>query len=349
MKKLNIIILAMIFSTVVGFGQANPTINILMQPASLSLYTNGILRVNTCNLGNTPIVSNSLRIIVTAGPNAEIIGIQAGSDPRYTITLLDPGAGNTIHLVNTNGTIGVVNCLDINLIVKGKVVSPAATITGSIGYIDANNPLLGGAPNSSQGNASTGDDNSTTSLAVTDFLPIKLESFNANLVDCKSDLTWTTSAEENFRKFEVEMSVDGKNFETVGIVNSKGVSGNGSTYKFKHEGKNGSLYYRLKSVDNNGSYSYSDVINVNRDCDKRKISLYPNPAADVLTVDVINSDVSSSIEAIGVLYNSVGKEVGRYNILNDKNYLDVSKQPSGAYVLKISGNDVNENYQVVIE
>lgn len=332
-----------------GISQtADPSINILMQPASVSLYTTGNLEVTLCNEGFTPIVANSLRATITVQLNAEIMGINLGtSDPQWTQTSLTTGNANTIMLVNTIGTMESGECVDVNLTVKGKVLG-FGEIASNLVYINANNPLLGGAPNSSQGNT-VGNDNSETSLTVTAFLPIKLESFQGNLVNCKTELDWKTSAEDNLKNYEVEYSVDGKTFVTVGVVTGKGKNGDGSSYSFTHTPRNGVAYYRLKSVDNNTSFSYSEVINVTKSCDKRTVSIYPNPSSDNMVVSIDNPVYDAGVNETGILYNSEGREVQKLSFQNGTNNVDVSMLSSGIYVLKIITKDGNENYQVIIE
>jgi gliding motility-associated-like protein len=157
-----------------GYSQnADPGIGILMSPASLSQGSAGILSASVGNYSNNTIVSNSLRVTISVGANAEILGIAAGSDPRWSQLTLTTGSANTIRLTNTGGGFSSFDVGDILLTVRGNVVSDPDTILGNIVYIAATNPLLCIVPNcaspplnASQGNASNPNDNSQTSLAV---------------------------------------------------------------------------------------------------------------------------------------------------------------------------------------
>ena len=153
-------------------GNADPGIGILMVPATVTQGDTGSLSAGVGNYGNGTIVTNSLRVTISVGSDAEIIGIAPGSDPRWTLLTLSSGSGNTIRLKNTNGGFGSFDVGYIILTVRGNVVSGPDLIFGNIVYISANNPLLCGVCppiplNVSQGNASTTNDNSQTSLAVT--------------------------------------------------------------------------------------------------------------------------------------------------------------------------------------
>ena len=151
---------------------ADPGIGILMVPATVTQGGTGTLSAGVGNYGNSTIVANSLRVTISVGTDAEIIGIASGSDSRWTLLSLTSGSGNTIRLKNTDGGFGAFDVGYILLTVRGNVVSGPDLIFGNIVYIAANNPLLCGiCPpiplNASQGNASTSNDNSQTSLAVT--------------------------------------------------------------------------------------------------------------------------------------------------------------------------------------
>jgi len=175
MKTLNklIILFFIVFVFISkGYSQnADPGIGILMAQSSVAQGSTEILRATVGNYGNSTIVSNSLRVTISVGTNVEIIGIAAGSDPRWSQLTLTTGSANTIRLTNTGGGFTSFDIGDILLIVKGNVLSTPTIISGNIVYITANNPLLcGGCAfpplNASQGNASNPNDNSQTSLAV---------------------------------------------------------------------------------------------------------------------------------------------------------------------------------------
>jgi hypothetical protein len=165
---------------------ADPGIAILMSPASVDLDANGVLTATVGNYGNQTIAANSLRVTISVGADAEILGIAtAGSDSRWTVlTSLLVGPANTIRLTNSGGGFGPFDVGDIVLDVTGIAESGPDVILGNIVYITAANPLLcqgASCPsylNASQGNARNAvdpntvnqlasNDNSSTSLAVT--------------------------------------------------------------------------------------------------------------------------------------------------------------------------------------
>jgi hypothetical protein len=156
-----------------GYSQnADPGIGILMLPSSVSIGSTGILKATVGNYGNNTIDSNSLRVTISVGASAEILGIASGSDIRWSQLTLTTGSANTITLTNTG--FGSFDVGDILLTIRGNIVSTPDIILGNIVYIDAINPLLCIVPdcaspplNTSQGNASISNNNSETSLTVT--------------------------------------------------------------------------------------------------------------------------------------------------------------------------------------
>lgn len=102
-------------------------------------------------------------------------------------------------------------------------------------------------------------------------LPVELTSFTASLLEPHVELNWETASEENADFFAVERSEDGKDFSQVGSVQAAGNSDVPLQYRFVDEQAakrfSGSLFYRLRTVDFDGSYEYSDITSVILDND----------------------------------------------------------------------------------
>lgn len=100
-------------------------------------------------------------------------------------------------------------------------------------------------------------------------LPIELISFEGFEVNCNNFLRWITTSEVNFNKFELERSVDGVNFINISTIKSNETH----NYSFIDNYFNSDLtYYRLKQIDNNSTFKYSNIIDIYSNCsDKRKI------------------------------------------------------------------------------
>jgi Secretion system C-terminal sorting domain len=97
-------------------------------------------------------------------------------------------------------------------------------------------------------------------------LPVKYASFGAVAFDNAVTLKWVSEEETNNKHFEVERSLDGTNFKTIGIALDGFATGTRKNYQFKDnaaELQNKTIaYYRLKQVDNNGASNYTNTLAV---------------------------------------------------------------------------------------
>ena len=135
-------------------------------------------------------------------------------------------------------------------------------------------------------------------------LPVELSSFKGSNVDAGIALEWITDSELNNEGFEVEFSVDARSFETIAFVNGNGTTDQTQTYDFLHKtNRPGSLYYRLKQMDFDGVFEYSDVIEVMREkSNDGNIVIFPNPAKEAFTINVSNPDrLNSSVKVTDLL------------------------------------------------
>ena len=104
-------------------------------------------------------------------------------------------------------------------------------------------------------------------------LPIYLSSFTGENEGRIHHLYWITEQEINSSHFEIEKSNDGFNFHSIGSVRAT----NSNPYEFTDDGvKVGVTYYRLKMVDLDQSFIYSDIIALEADYDVN-VNIYPNP------------------------------------------------------------------------
>ncbi len=149
-------------------------------------------------------------------------------------------------------------------------------------------------------------------------LPVELISFNASVHDSKVKLNWTTATEVNNLGYEIQRSQNSKiksqNWEKIGYVNGHGNSTTTISYEFTDNNlKGGSYSYRLKQIDLDGSYTYSNTVEVNLDV-PIKFSLsqnYPNPFNPTTTIKYSIPDVGTSLMKYVQLkvYDILGREI----------------------------------------
>ncbi|MBN2729044.1 MAG: hypothetical protein JXR53_07450, partial [Bacteroidales bacterium] len=140
-------------------------------------------------------------------------------------------------------------------------------------------------------------------------LPVELVSFTSECSENGTLLSWSTASEQNNMGFEVERSTDLKNWITISKIQGAGNSNQIVDYSFTDlEGVGSLYYYRLKQIDFNGKYAYSNVIE--SDCISfeglSEIVILPNPVADNLNVKL---SVALDESAIVYIQDMYGKTV----------------------------------------
>lgn len=177
--------------------------------------------------------------------------------------------------------------------------------------------LLGGNPTA----------NRTTSGAQ----PVALVSFEGTFAPNTVDLKWTTAQEINSAWFEIERSEDGNYFSGIGTVAASGNSQSSVDYAYSDNhplSSSGKLFYRLRIVDKDGAYEYSNIVVVNIPQSGR-FTLAPNPARDLVT---ISAGWINTIEVRDIS----GKLMTRMQVNSPKYLLDVSSFQPGIYVVSIA-------------
>ncbi len=184
-------------------------------------------------------------------------------------------------------------------------------------------------------------------------MPVELVNFAAQIIDGKINLFWQTATEINNHKFVVERcySSPAEKWEKVGEITGNGTSTTINNYSFiDNNVKEGNYLYRLKQIDYDGSYQYSNSINVSL-INPLEFSLkqnYPNPFNPSTT---ISYSIASASDVNITVYNIIGKAItelvnsrqqaGTYNI--NFNAKDLS---SGIYFAKISAGNFSKTIKM---
>jgi hypothetical protein len=166
-------------------------------------------------------------------------------------------------------------------------------------------------------------------------LPLQLKSFTAVAQPDGTSLNWETLSETNTSHFDIESSSNAQQFNKIGNVTAKGNSTDVNNYTFTDAVKNEVVFYRLKMVDKDGSFTYSRIVTV-RSKKGVKWQLFPNPAADVLQLQIPSAQKT---EATVTIHDMVGRVMYR-NVLilqagNNAVSLPVNHLPKGRYTLQL--------------
>jgi hypothetical protein len=175
-------------------------------------------------------------------------------------------------------------------------------------------------------------------------LPIKLESFTAMLNNTanKVDLRWVTSSEKNTSHFAIEKSTDGNTFTDAGMVFAYGNSSEKVNYTFTDNITGTSakvIYYRLRSVDADGSVDYSDtrMIRVSKQTEQTiAVLTYPNPVTTELRITIPAQWQGKQVTY--ELFNPNGSAAKRLATANSSQTetLDLAKLAPGFYMVKVT-------------
>lgn len=183
-------------------------------------------------------------------------------------------------------------------------------------------------------------------ISNTALLPVKLSSFGVKVVNDVAEISWITDAEMNANHFEVERSNDAQTWGTAGSVRANGNTSVVSSYNFKDALKvGGKYYYRLKMVDQDGSYTYSPVRSINAE-GTIEMNIYPNPASEYV---MIRSKKGTDDKLTIQLLNQTGQIVKQLNG-NGNSVLSVNGFNSGNYFVRvINANGSIQSFKLMIK
>jgi len=189
-------------------------------------------------------------------------------------------------------------------------------------------------------------------------IPVELTSFTAKVSDGEVLLNWVTATEKNNLGFEVERKNEQLNngaWQSIGFVDGNGTTTEAQSYSFSDDISSinaSSLSYRLKQIDFNGVFEYSDVVNVTNlaPADYVLEQNYPNPFNPSTT---IKFGIPEKSNVVLTVYNSLGAEVatlvnevreaGSYTIdFNADNF------SSGIYYYKIASGNFIETKKMIL-
>ncbi len=130
-----------------------------------------------------------------------------------------------------------------------------------------------------------GGNNCGVTFFGTSTLPVEWGAIVVENDGQNNHLFWKTEVEINNEYFEIQYSGDGETFRTIGKVEGAGTSSESVDYEFVHrEVYSGLNYYRIKQVDYEGYFAYSDIVVERRILENLELSIYPNPTSELLNI-----------------------------------------------------------------
>jgi Secretion system C-terminal sorting domain len=174
---------------------------------------------------------------------------------------------------------------------------------------------------------------SITSGGAVTALPLQFISFTAVPAGKDVQLTWVTDNETNVSHFEAEYSTDGINFVKLAEINATN-SGSRQLYRYTHVSPQADvLYYRIRQVDNDGKYKFSNTAKVNL-AKNKLVKLYPNPASSFIQLTNVNAAEIKEIQIVSI----DGKMVSQLSVNFQLQY-NISYLKQGAYYIRLLKKD----------
>ncbi len=333
----------------IGYGTSSTTTS----------FQTGTAAVGNASLTMTDGFDNPVDVVCTqveAPPNQYPVGYSAFVGDKYFVIDIygDPGAFTASLTLNFGA-----NTLDPNVDTHPEALLLYKRESSSTGGWTT----FGGA---SSANSATGD---VTWTGITSFsewgvgqnnqaLPVEMASFNATAIHGTVNLQWSTATELNLARFEVERYMVGaqgskKVWTTIGTINGHGTTNKPQTYSFMDKAAKGTVQYRLKKVNTDGTFQYTQTIEV-----KVVVPLvyslsqnYPNPFNPTTTIlydlpeqSHVSLDVYDILgRKVKTLVNEV-KPAGEYSVM-----FDGSSIASGVYFYRIQANNYTSVKKLLLE
>ena len=238
------------------------------------------------------------------GSGAGLVYTWTGTTKSVTMNVSPPAAKYKITFTNVPITLGASQA-ESDVRVAGQFTDP------------------GNAPTGNAGNNSAVIATYTTAGGP---LPIRLVNFIGVKEVDKVQLHWQTSSEQNSNFFDVEFSENGNVWNKIGTVKAAGNSTVQRDYVLTHNSPvNGVNYYRLKQVDINNNFAYSNIVAISFTIKGVNInSVFPNPFVNQLKIsissdrnEVVRIQLSDNLgRVLKVLTSSIQKGVNGIS-LND--------------------------------
>ena len=170
-------------------------------------------------------------------------------------------------------------------------------------------------------------------------MPLRLLNFSASSSGIANNLYWNTANESSMQLFEIEKSIDGIKFNSIGKV--KAVNASNNSYSFSDNSSKATAYYRLKMINKDGSYTYSFIVLVKRSTND-VLTIYPNPAKDVITISHAAAQANQRIDLLSI----EGKTIQSLQVIagSTQTSFNIDFLQPGLYLLKYSNG---KEYQTI--
>lgn len=327
-----------------GGGTGTTLTNTFRTTSTIRCLTYGTSAVSTSNDGT------ALKGFSIAAAETMVFGYDAiGTRPVFGTWVEDDGITTTqttwynVSGTGVEGTAGAWGTVIPNYLPNGIVRIESRDINGTV--LTYNNSTNGMWGTTNTVNA-TGGSATPLSISSTDApLPVQFKSFTASKANEGASLRWSTASELNNKGFEVQRSVNGGKYQTLGFVKGAGNSNTIQYYTFTDASAgNGAVCYRLKQVDFNGNSEFSKSACLTMEATKAaaQVITTPNPFNGELKVAYNSAEeATAQIEIIDMLGKSHYNAAQHVSKGSNDFSINTESLPNGIYFIRItSGQEV---------
>ncbi len=336
------------------FDLNNKTVSVSSAPVGASASTYIVSHYQYSNVGTLVIKNLSGRTL-----------FPVGTETTYLPVALTAASGDfsvstrPLSISVANGSFSINNQWDINRVsgsastdieVQWNTTNESADFStyranAKLNRFDGSNwhPLSTESVSAPINNVVTGvaqniQNFSTFTMLTQAALPVTWNRFTGKIENNEAHLSWETATELNNASFEIEKSINGAAFESIGFVKGVGNSAKINTYNFVDKNFTQTAYYRLKQVDFDNKYTYSNIVSLEKTKEKGNLKIYPNPLSSqsFLTVDVSENNQN---QANITVFEANGRLIYQNTEGGGSIKIPVNDWAKGLYLIRLTTND----------
>lgn len=165
-------------------------------------------------------------------------------------------------------------------------------------------------------------------------LPVELFRFEAIHLEEGVQLNWSTASELNNLGFKVERRLEHEDWTKIGFVDGQGNTSDITSYDFMdRDPKTGNHYYRLRQIDHDGTFEFSDIRVVDIPHAELEWSVYPNPARDVATIQIPGEAEQLYLKVMDISGRTVFEQIMASKKTLQR--IEIQDWPSGTYLVQL--------------
>lgn len=332
------------FTTPFGTDVVNHDFGIQQLPESA--VRSQVIGVNPGGTVNTTVNPNWFQTS-NVGVNPNTQDYNGGTVESIRVTSFPTNAtsitiGNTTYYPNAGslpGSCATAICtvwpaLGVTIAAPGGVPTQTLTVDPVDGVVDVVIPFVA-IDNAGKEDPTPG----SVTLKYLFTLPLRITSFTGNLKDNTVQLTWIVSNQSNVHSYEIERSFNGVTFDKISSKTPDNTNGaTNKIYNFSDDvvsiNKN-VIYYRIKQLDIDGHYFYTNIISVSLNNTKNNIIIFSNPVKNNLFISIASSKNEQVV--VNILTSSGQKIISKKLLLatgnNLLNIAEFASMPKGVYFL----------------